>query len=91
MTRKFDVHTFAAEHKFDNISIFDFDSFAPLYSQVYYHFRGQEPFNIQLRRAFNRHKRIGLQDQHFTYRGSTIILATADELDPETEWLEVAV
>jgi len=89
--KKFTIEGYASEHKHERISIFDHTSFAELYSEVYYHIKGVEPFAIQIRRAFNRHKRIGLEDDQMTYLGSTIILATADELDPQNEWLEVAV
>jgi len=89
--KSFTIEGFASEHKHTHVSIFDHTAFAELYAQVYYHIKGHEPFAIQIRRAFNRHQRIGLQDEQMTYRGSTIILATADELDPHTNWLEVAV
>lgn len=85
------IQEFAAEHRHDRISIFDHTSFADLYAQVYFHIKGHEPFAIQIRRAFNRHQRIGMADEQLSYLGSTIILAVADELDPHSEWLEVAV
>lgn len=89
--KKFTIEGYASENKHENVSIFDHARFSELYYEVYYHFKGREPFAIQIRRAFNRHQRIGIEDQHHVYRASTIILAIADELDPGNEWLEVAV
>jgi hypothetical protein len=67
----------------------NFVRFSSIYSAVHRHLTGTDPFNIRIRRAFNRHNKIATADDNPTWMASTIALIAADELDPSYTWLEM--
>lgn len=78
------------EEKGERVSIDNFVRFSSIHEPVYVALMGREPYAITVRRAFNRHRKIGIEDENPDYYAHVIASSIANDLDPTYEWLEYA-